>query len=317
MASQGSDQKQTMKLYTLFDVESFEEKKSSKPSDSIIDIWSFTSIQGIAIFDDSWYIMATVSSGKPESPDKDMLVIYSKGVTLASTQVHHKNLEIWGFNNGKSKFVITVGEDQAEDPEKKNELNTTLKIWDPEQLLEGKYQSLQDNDKVNIDKKLKPKRIPLSLGTRNTITAVSIAEDMTAIAIGFDTGDSLYIKTSKPNLNLFICADKELQHIQLKPDQEYATPVTNIRARSPDEKNKYGVVYCSCKKGFYYYSISFKPKFTLIAKDVEVLPRAMDSCKDVIMLFASNTNELKIYRDENLETTLPLKEKGVICILII
>jgi hypothetical protein len=244
-------------------------------------------------------------------PSKDVLVIYSKGVTLASVQVHYKNMQIWGFDNGKSKFVVTIGEDQTEESDKKTELFTTLKIWDPEQLLEGKYQPLDDNDKSNMEKKLQPRKVPLNLTSRNTITAVSVADDMTAIAIGLDSGDSLYIRTSRASFNLFICADRELQYISLKPEQEYSMPVTNIHAMPSDEKNKYGAVYCSCKKGFYYYSISFKPKFMLIAKDVEVLPRAMDSCGDVMILFASNTNELKVYREGKVETTLPLKEKGV------
>eukprot|EP00826_Nyctotherus_ovalis_P010238 TRINITY_DN1271_c0_g1_i1.p1 TRINITY_DN1271_c0_g1~~TRINITY_DN1271_c0_g1_i1.p1 ORF type:complete len:315 (-),score=63.16 TRINITY_DN1271_c0_g1_i1:758-1702(-) len=308
MAAPNPGQKQVMKFFTLFNVESYDEKKAGKSKELNIstDLWSFSAIQGMTIFGDLCYILATMPSADSKEASKDMLVIYSKGATLAAVQVHHKNSQIWGFDNGKSKFVVTIGQDQEA------ELVTTIKIWDPEQLLENKYAPLEDYDKPVLDKKLFPRRIPLDLAvSRNKITAMAVAEDMTAVALGFDTGESLCIRTTKQSYNLFVCADRELQYMQLKPEQEYALAVNNIYVVSPNEKNKHGVVYCGCSKGLYCYSIDFRAKFMLIAKDIEVLPRAMDCREDSVIVFASNTNELRIYREMKLESALPLKEKGV------
>ena len=348
MANEGGSSNQVMKRYQLFDVESYEEKavKKEKGASIAVDteanlgvrakVTSILSSQGIAVINEYWYILGVIKSNDipgpiPDLPleEQSMLFVAVKGQTTIALQSHVKNFGIWYREAEKTKYIITIGEDYIEErfvnPQKADttdkSLSVVIKIWDAEKLANDGYYSIEEDPKEESknDMKSQPKIIYLNRTLPfQHLSSASVSNDLTHIALGLATGAVLVVAVpdNQPK-SLCIIPSNTIQFINLTPDTDFATPVTNIYLTKYIDENMYQAwnIYCTCDKGFYLYTVvNKKSTLTLLFGSI-VEKNAMDGYNDTIVLYDSQTNDLRKYEKNLLKDKYSMKDVDIVRII--
>ena len=334
-ANEGSSGGQVFKRYQLFDVESFEEKVVKKPKGSDIatepssalepsaKLSSIVSSQGLAIYNDVWYILGAVKQSEAQPNDlQHMLFACSKGITMSAIECHSRSFGLRGVEIGQSFYIVTLGEDlpfdqlQGRKASEHRQIGVLIKIWSVEHLIDCKYVSLSDYKKEDPVNKLQPRIIPLDKNIPfHHICSMAVSKDLTQIAVGLQNGNVILVRTTSPVPDsLAIIADKEIRTITLVPEQGGSSAVTNIHITEFQEKGRqFYLVFCTTETQFYMFQTSQKQNtFVVIANDIGALPGEMDGEEMNITILCSAIGELRKYNGINKENSWPMKEHGVI-----
>lgn len=320
-----ASESQAIKRYNLFDLTSYSEGKGRRPEafnitaeeiETKYRLSSLVSLQGIVGFSDIWYILGIATSSAKNTSPQHTLMVYSKGNVLTVLRAHRANYGIWGVDTKEVKLVVTLGEDLILDPNAGREntqeeiLSPVIKIWDPECLMDGKYESIDRES----DGMLRPREIllnqPVSL---RSIMALAVSNTLSTIAVGLDNGSVLVVSSgSKKALSLYECEEKDYVYFCLDPEPGFTSPVTNLFISNFSEGKKIGYAFCASEKGFYCQVFGPKArKLIPINKEIVVLPNGMDCIEDNIVILATNTFELLKYKGLDLVSTFKLNEMGV------
>jgi len=344
-SSDSSGSGQVLKRYQLFEVENFEEKliKKAKGADIAaeegtslepkVKMATLMSSQGIAVFNDIWYVMGNVKTMENDLPIPDipeeqaMLFVCSKGVTVTAIQAHAKNIGIWGCEADHTKYIITVGEDIIDEglmnpvkkaPTGKKVPAVLIKIWEAEKLLDNKYKTLTDYEKeeTKLDAKIYPRIIYLDrVVPSQHISSVAISSEMTNIAIGLTTGYVIFVGPfEKMGNSLYTLQDRDIQYVNLTPESGLNFPVTNIHLiESLDPMGKLmWRIFCTCEKAFYFYTVSGKKSTFSAITGLHAMQNEMDAKDELIIIMDSQTNEIRKFKGDELQEKWPIKETGKI-----
>jgi len=296
------DESQALKKYNFFDLTTCRETKARRPvifdtaansNESKLSLPTTT--QGIIGFSDIWYILGLITT----KDTNHILMVYSKGKVLTTLKAHEINYGIWGIDTKEMKVVITLGEDLID-----GTLMVVIKIWDPEYLMDGKYESIHKPKVIFFDR---------IISIRN-VMSVSVSNTLSTIALGFDDAGVLIVSSGDKSLHESV----KNVYFYLKPEIGFSAPVTNIFVSNLSEKKKTGYVFCASENGFYCRVFGNKVnKFIPINKEIKVLPNGMDCIEDNIVILDTNTLELLKYKGLDRVTTFKLNEMGVSLVMML
>jgi len=310
---------ETTKLCTLFRTISLELPRdndmlaSRHESGVKFNTASFTSIQGMAGIDEVVYILGTASTEYPKHIVQNVIMTCSKD-RVSTVNAHHKNYGIWSISSKGMQFIVTVGADIERNNEIGSQLNTTIMIWDPEELLE-KRSTRKEYDEEAKGSVYKPRVV--SVGRRinlEQVSSVHVESELRVIALGLTNGAILIIKAGDTKLpNLYFCAENKYEYFHLQPEPGLELPITNIYVEVHNNIDRIDSVYCTCEKGFYNRTFGKKVKNELkyVKYGFNIGRNAMGYTNGDIIIFDSKATKIMKFRQGNMVTISKPLGKGV------
>jgi hypothetical protein len=311
-----------VKHYNLFETISLELLKdndilASRHENGVrFNLASLTSIQGMAGFGEVVYILGTVSAEYPKHATQNVIMVCSRDKVL-TINAHYKNYGIWGISSKGMEVIVTVGADIERTAEVGSQLNTTIMIWDPEELMERKNIRREYDDELK-GVVYKPRVVPIDRHIYlEQVSSVQVEAELRMIALGLNTGAILIIKAGDVKLpNLYLCAENRYEYFYLQPEPGLELPVTNIYVGGHNKVNGVDLVFCTCEKGFYSRTFGKKVKSELkyVSLNSNIDYHSMSRAGNDFIIFDSNRSKIMKFRQEmqiNMVNVSKTLEKGV------
>ena len=238
---------------------------SCSPEGQSATLSKIVKLQGLAVFNDVWYFLANVNE------DTDKLFLYSEKVGIISFQSHYRNFGMSAIFN--ESIIVTVGVDAIQTNERRTMV--VIKIWAIKDIACKDY---------------KPRSIILADSSRE-ITSMAVAKNLRAIAIGFNTGNTILVHTPLDSTkNLLSISDNEILFMRLIPEKKFISPVTNIHiVEYEDTKQRFYYTHCACEKGIYFYN---KQNFQIISQDYCIQSSQMCGKGEKIFILDKDTKQI-------------------------